>query len=234
MAGRDEGEKPARLVSPLWLLSSHPDGRHLSGAGAGGAGALPALPQVRRVPQVAGGRLQVLRHPDRPGGGRTLPAAAQSIIDRYDLQPHPEGGWYREVHRSPSSLGLLPGYTGERTALTVIYFLLAGDDFSAFHRVRSEEVWVHLAGDPLELVLLDEEPRLLTLSPPGGDGEPLLVVPPGVLQAARPLGAFTFVTCLVAPGFDFADFELPARAELESLFPHQVELVRRFTRLILS
>ncbi len=160
----------------------------------------------------------------------TLPAAAQSIIDRYDLQPHPEGGWYREVHRSTHSLGVLPGYAGERTALSAIYFLLAAGDFSAFHRVRSEEVWVHLAGDPLELVLLDQEPRPLTLAHPGGDGEPLLVVPPGILQAARPLGAFTLVTCLVAPGFDFADFELLSRAELEALFPRHTEVVRRFTR----
>ncbi len=160
----------------------------------------------------------------------TLPAAARRLIDRYDLKPHPEGGWYREVHRSTQSLGLLPGYPGERTALTAIYFLLAAGDFSAFHRVRSEELWVHLAGDPLELVLLDAEPRLLTLTPPGGEGEPLLVVPPRILQAARPLGAFTLVTCLVAPGFDFADFELPSRAELETLFPRHAELVRRFTR----
>ncbi len=163
----------------------------------------------------------------------TLPAARR-LIDRYDLQPHPEGGWYREVHRSTRSLGHLPGYPGERTALTAIYFLLAAGDFSAFHRVRSEEVWVHLAGDSLELVLLDQEPRLLTLAAPGEEGEPLLVVPPGVLQAARPLGTFTLVTCLVAPGFDFADFELPTREELEGLFPRHVELVRRFTRPLLS
>lgn len=160
----------------------------------------------------------------------TLPAGAHRLIDGYDLLPHPEGGWYREVHRSTHSVGLLPGYAGKRTALTAIYFLLAAGDFSAFHRVRSEEVWVHLAGDPLELVLLDEEPRLLTLSPPGGDGEPLLVVPPHVLQAACPVGEFAFVSCLVAPGFDFADFELPTRGELEALFPRHAELVRRFTR----
>lgn len=164
----------------------------------------------------------------------SVPVAARSLIGRYELQPHPEGGWYREVHRSAHSLGLLPGYTGERTALTAIYFLLAADDFSAFHRVRSEELWVHLAGEPLELVLLEKEPRVLTLAAPDGDGAPLLVVPPGVLQAARPLGEFAFVSCLVAPAFDFADFELSTRQELESLFPRHIELVRRFTRPALN
>lgn len=154
---------------------------------------------------------------------------AVELIDLYRLQPHPEGGWYREVHRSGSPLGLLPGYPGERTALTAIYFLLAAGEFSAIHRVRSEEAWVHLAGALLELVLLEEEPRVIPLAPVGY-GEPLAVVPALVLQAARSLGEYTLVACLVAPGFDFADFELPSRAELENAFPRHADLVRRFTR----
>ena len=154
---------------------------------------------------------------------------ADDYIGLYQLQRHPEGGWYREVHRSAVSLGLLAGYPGERTALTAIYFLLAAGDFSAFHRVRSEEAWVHLAGAPLELVLLGEESRIIPLAQ-AGYGEPLAVVPRDVLQAARSLGDFTFAACLVAPAFDFADFELPTRAELEKVYPRQAELVRRFTR----
>jgi len=154
---------------------------------------------------------------------------AAEFIDRYRLQPHPEGGWFREVHRSDHPLGVLAGYPGERTALTAIYFLLAAGDFSAFHRVRSEEAWVHLAGAPLELVLLGEEPRIVPLAP-AGYGEPLVVVPRDMFQAARSLGDFTFAACLVAPGFDFADFELPTRPELEKVYPRQAELVRRFTR----
>ncbi|HTG82567.1 MAG TPA: cupin domain-containing protein [Geobacteraceae bacterium] len=155
---------------------------------------------------------------------------AAELIDLYKLQPHREGGWYREVHRSDRFLGLLPGYPGERTALTAIYFLLAAGEFSAFHRVRSEEAWVHLAGAPLELVFLEEEPRIVPLAS-AGYGEPLAVVPPGVLQAARSLGDYTLAACLVAPGFDFADFEIPSRERLESAFPRHTELVRRFTRL---
>ena len=155
---------------------------------------------------------------------------ADDYIGLYRLQRHPEGGWYREVHRSAVSLGLLAGYSGERTALTAIYFLLAAGDFSAFHRVRSEEAWVHLAGAPLELVLLEEEPRIVPLSP-AGYGEPLAVVPPGMLQAACSLGEFTIVSCLVAPGFDFADFTIPTRDELLRAYPQHEALVRRFTRI---
>jgi predicted cupin superfamily sugar epimerase len=155
---------------------------------------------------------------------------AATIITRYGLQSHPEGGWYREVYRSAMPVGQPPGYAGERSALTAIYFLLEQDDFSAFHRVRGEEAWIHLAGAPLELVLLDNGPARLLLTSPGGGGAPLLVVPPGVLQAARSLGDFTLVSCLVAPGFEFADFSLPGRQELLLSYAGYESLIREFTR----
>ncbi len=154
----------------------------------------------------------------------------ESLIARYGLLPHPEGGWYREIHRSHRSLGVQPGYPGERVAMTAIYFLLVKGDFSAFHRVRSEETWIHLAGAPLELILLEDAPRLLRLTPAGDEGEPFMVVPPGVLQAARSLGDFTMVTCLVAPGFDFADFTIPSPSELLAAYPRFIELIWQFTR----
>ena len=152
------------------------------------------------------------------------------LIARHNLKPHPEGGWFAEVHRSQRSIGTPAGYPGERVALTAIYFLLRQGEFSAFHSVLSEEIWIHLAGAPLELVLLDPAPRSLTLAAPGEDGEPLLVVPPGVLQAARTLGPYTLTSCLVAPGFDFDDFRMPRAAELLEAHPESAELIRRFTR----
>jgi uncharacterized protein len=153
-----------------------------------------------------------------------------SLIARYNLKPHPEGGWFAEVHRSHCSVGIPTGYPGERVALTAIYFLLGEGDFSAFHSVTSEEIWIHLAGAPMELVLLDTAPRRLTLATPGGDGEPLLVVPPGVLQAARSLGSYTLTSCLVAPGFDFDDFRMPGAAELLEAYPESATLIESFTR----
>jgi uncharacterized protein len=154
----------------------------------------------------------------------------EGLIARYNLQPHPEGGWFSEVHRSHASIGTPAGYPGERVALTAIYFLLGAGDFSAFHSVVSEEIWIHLAGAPMELVLLDPAPRRLKLSAPGGDGEPLLVVQPGVLQAARSLGSYTLTSCLVAPGFDFDDFRMPGAAELLADFPESADLIQSFTR----
>jgi predicted cupin superfamily sugar epimerase len=164
----------------------------------------------------------------REHGGSSAPAA--DVIRRLGLAPHPEGGWYREVHRSQASVGTPPGYPGARCALTIIHFLLEEGQFSAFHRVRSEEVWVHLDGAPLELAIVADAPSIRTLSPASAGGEPLAVVPPGCLQAARSLGGWALAACLVAPGFEFADFELPARAELLARHPPHRDLIERFTR----
>lgn len=152
------------------------------------------------------------------------------LVRRLGLAEHPEGGWFREVHRSAAPVGTPPGYPGARCALTAIHFLLPEGDFSAFHRVRSEEAWVHLDGTPLELVILAEEPILRTLAPLSSGGDPIAVVPPGCLQAARPVGGWSLAACFVAPGFDFADFEIPARADLLARHPAHRGLIERFTR----
>ncbi len=141
---------------------------------------------------------------------------ASALIASLCLEPHPEGGWYRELHRSGEAVRRRDG--GERSGLTVILFLLAEGSVSRWHRVRgADETWHHAGGAPLELwrlppaggvaqaaslgPLLPAQPQLSVL-------EPVLVVPAGWWQAARPLGAWSLVSCCVGPGFDFADFEL--------------------------
>lgn len=154
---------------------------------------------------------------------------ASEVIARYGLRPHPEGGHFREVHRSIVPVGVPPAYPGERVAYTAILFLLAAGEVSVFHRVRSEEVWIHLAGAPLELVLLEETPSLRRLAT-ALEGEPMAAVPPGVLQAARSEGEWTLVACFVAPGFEFEDFGIPDRRELLKTHPGCGDLVEAFTR----
>ncbi len=155
---------------------------------------------------------------------------AKEIIAAYRLERHPEGGWFREVYRSPRLLGQIPGYPGPRTAFTAIYFLLTRGDFSAFHRLRGEEAWIHLAGDPLELILMGRETRRLTLAPAAEGGDPFAVVPAGEIQAARTSGAYTLAACLVAPGFEFSDFSMPSREELLREHPERKDLILAFTR----
>ncbi|MGO4712065.1 cupin domain-containing protein [Bradyrhizobium sp. 2TAF24] len=136
-----------------------------------------------------------------------MPAApldAAAVIARLHLTPHPEGGHYREVFRDSRC------DAHGRAASTAIYFLLARGERSHWHRVDAVEVWHYYAGSPLTLQVADEHGRrTLHLGPDLMAGEaPQIVVPAGAWQAAESLGDWTLVGCTVAPGFDFAGFEL--------------------------
>lgn len=134
---------------------------------------------------------------------------ATEIIEQLGLRPHPEGGHYREMHRSPLSVTPDDGRPS-RPALTTIYFLLAAGEVSRWHRVLSDEAWHYHEGAPLELLVSDLEftavDTLLTGPFDGAGVEPLRVVPAGSWQAARSTGAYTLVSCSVGPGFVFDDF----------------------------
>lgn len=135
---------------------------------------------------------------------------AEELRQLLSLQPHPEGGWYREVFRSNHSVQPDDG-RGPRAALTVIYFLLAEGESSAWHVVQSDECWHFCEGAPLDLMLFNpatEERQQLKLGPIDSNTQALQIVPAGLWQAARSQGAYTLVQCTVAPGFDFADFSL--------------------------
>lgn len=143
--------------------------------------------------------------------GELDPRAAE-LIRSLGLSPHPEGGFYRETWRSGSVVEPADG-RGRRAALTTIDFLLPAGAVSRWHRVRSDEVWHHYEGAPLELWrVAPEHARLqcFRLGPLASGQAPAHTVPAGEWRAARSTGAYTFVGCTVGPGFDFADFELLA------------------------
>lgn len=138
------------------------------------------------------------------GTADDLPAAARGIVDRFGLEPHPEGGWYRQTFSDES-----PGGTVRSTA---IYFLLAAGERSHWHRVlHASEVWHHYDGDPIRLRLsadgMTTAEHVLGTDLAAGE-RPQVVVPLGCWQAAESLGAWTLAGCTVAPGFDFDQFEL--------------------------
>jgi uncharacterized protein len=141
---------------------------------------------------------------------------ASELVQRLGLIAHPEGGSYCEVFRSRQTVRPADERP-ERSAMTVIYFLLVEGERSAWHRVASDETWTWLEGDPLELLDASQpgEPALhVTLAPVDAERAPVHVIPAGRWQAARSTGAYTLVSCVVAPGFDFVDFEMLGSAEL--------------------
>lgn len=153
------------------------------------------------------------------------------LVARLGLKPHPEGGFFVESFRSSTQLTLSDGSV--RSAGTAIYFLLPGDSISALHRVSSDETWHFYEGDALELTTITPD-GLLEVVILGRNftvgQKPQHVVPAGVWQAAKPLGdSYSLVGCTVAPGFDFADFEMPRRLELLQLFPQYLEVIYSLT-----
>lgn len=127
----------------------------------------------------------------------------ETIIEQLGMRPHPEGGHFVETFRDrPADRG--------RGALTCIYFLLRAGEVSAWHRIDATEVWHFAAGAPLELSLrADGETIVERLGADLLAGErPHVVIPPGCWQSARTVGAWTLVSCIVAPAFEFSGFEL--------------------------
>jgi hypothetical protein len=142
--------------------------------------------------------------------------SAAEVARLLDLGPHPEGGFYRETFRDAAG-------AGGRAASTAIYYLLPAGQVSAWHRVDAAEIWHWHAGAPLELTLFAEGRHTvhrLGADLPGGE-RPQGVVPAGVWQSARSLGAWTLVGCTVAPGFEFAHFQLAAPGEIPDAEPPQ-------------
>lgn len=139
-----------------------------------------------------------------------MSARSAELITLLNLQPHPEGGWFREIHRARTTVAPTDGRP-LRSALTVIDFRLERGQSSAWHLVDSDECWQYCEGDPLELLTLD--PRTgqrdqIELGPITHSRRATSIVPAKVWQAARPLGDYTLVQCAVGPGFDFADFQM--------------------------
>ena len=133
--------------------------------------------------------------------------ARPALADTLDLAPHPEGGWFRQTWAAPVTVTLPDGRV--RPTATLIYFLLTAGDSSAWHRVASDELWLaHTGSVRLEYGGSATSPVVerTTVVSPGGDAQAL--VPAGVWQRTLPSAADALVSCLVSPGFDFADFEM--------------------------
>lgn len=167
-----------------------------------------------------------------------MTATAHTYIQTLQLQAHPEGGYYRESYRSPLLVAVTQAEDGpavQRNVSTGIYFLLEQGNFSAFHKIHSDEMWHFYAGQALEVLEISPagELRCTRLGPDVLQGEVFQhMVPAHTWFAARVAagGTFSLVGCTVAPGFDFADFGLADRASLSATFPQHHQLIHTLTR----
>jgi predicted cupin superfamily sugar epimerase len=163
---------------------------------------------------------------------------ARYWIEKLGLTAHPEGGHFRQTYRAELTIAraaLPAGFGGSRAASTAIYFLLQGEDFSAFHRLRSDEVWHFYAGEPVVVHVIEPNKncsRILLGRDPEAGQVLQAVVPAGCWFASHVVdwNSFALVGCTVAPGFDFEDFEMGKRVELAARYPQHQELIERLTR----
>jgi predicted cupin superfamily sugar epimerase len=160
-----------------------------------------------------------------------MPDAAQ-WIEQLSLVPHPEGGFYKEVFRSQQQVSRA-GAPQILQACTSIYYLLEGEDYSGFHRISSDEIWYFHKGAPLTVHVITAEGKHLAMElsdQPGGNLS--LIVPAGLWFAAEipSKTSYTLVSCAVAPGFEFSEFEMADKAELLKVYPGNEELFGRLCR----
>jgi uncharacterized protein len=163
--------------------------------------------------------------------------SADYWIEKLHLLPHPEGGYYKEVYRSDETIehGLPDRYKSGRSFSTSIYFLLKGNQHSAFHKIQSDEIWHFYAGSSVILYIISPEGslKIQKIGPEADSGECFqYVIPKHHCFAAEVTEKenFCLVGCTVAPGFDFADFELAKKSELISLFPQHNALIEKFNK----
>ncbi|MGG9970871.1 cupin domain-containing protein [Ferruginibacter sp. SUN002] len=164
--------------------------------------------------------------------------SAQQLIQQYHLLPHPEGGWYKETYKSNESIqeeALPERFEHSRVFSTAIYFLLEQGNFSAFHRIKSDECWHFYAGETLQVFVIQNNGVLdiINLGSDISKGELFqYVVPANCWFASRPAANsnFCFVGCTVSPGFDFADFELADANILAAKYHQHKKIINELCR----
>lgn len=161
----------------------------------------------------------------------------QFWIKHLHLQPHPEGGFFREVYRSNLEVdkNSLPiGYSGNRRLSTSIYYLLRSGDISKLHRLKSDELWYYHFGSSLRIVMIDQEGKrhnsVLGTKLEKAEN-PQLIIPAGTIFGAEVVEAdsFCLMACMVSPGFEFDDFEIFDTEELLQIYPKHTELIKKFS-----
>lgn len=158
----------------------------------------------------------------------TMRPTIDDIVKKYQMLPHPEGGYFAETYRSHLTFDT---QKGKRVASTAIMFLITRDSISHFHRLTSDEGWHFYLGDPLKLMQLTPSGQLseITMGQDFQQGQKLQhIVPAGDWFASTSYGEYSLVGCTVAPGFEFEDFEMAKKENLIKEFPQHQEILKEF------
>ncbi|MFH0895128.1 MAG: cupin domain-containing protein [Bacteroidota bacterium] len=162
---------------------------------------------------------------------------SEEFIKKLELQKHPEGGWFRECFRSEIIIPAfaLPDHKADRCCYTSIFYLLEENDFSSFHRLKSDELWYYHQGDCVEIFSIDPDGKLQRnlLGKDIDNGHQMqIVIPAGCWFAAQAVssGKYALMGCMVSPGFDFDDFEMGNAENLIQKFPQHEEVIKKFCR----
>jgi uncharacterized protein len=164
-------------------------------------------------------------------------SVCKHLIQQLELKKHPEGGYFRETYRSSLILpkSALPSYfSGDRNISTSILFLLPSEECSHFHRIKSDELWLYHSGSALSIYILKDDQLIIQkLGPKIDAGEAFQVVVPANCwfgSKCHEPGSYTLSGCMVAPGFDFGDFEMAERSHLLETFPQFRSEINLLTR----
>jgi predicted cupin superfamily sugar epimerase len=151
-------------------------------------------------------------------------------VKKLGLEKHPEGGYFRQTYRSDTTVNV-EGYSGQRNISTAIYYMLVGSQFSAFHRIRSDEIWHRYAGGSVTLYAIASDGKLSRIKI-GRSGTPQAVIKAGTWFAAAldNIRSYCLLGCTVSPGFDYRDWELGKREELAKMYPKHRKIIGRYTK----
>jgi len=155
---------------------------------------------------------------------------AAKLIKKLELKKHPEGGYFKQTYGSDTVV-TVEGYIGPRNISTAIYYMLVSEQFSAFHRIRSDEIWHYYAGGSTTLYAIDNEGKLSRIRI-GKRWAPQLIIKAGTWFAAAldSRKSYCLLGCTVSPGFDYRDWELGKRDELARMHPKHKKLIERYTK----
>lgn len=155
---------------------------------------------------------------------------AARLVKKLGLEKHPEGGYFRQTYRSDTIVNI-EGYEGPRNISTAIYYMLAGGQFSAFHRIRSDEIWHYYAGGSITLYAIGSDGKL-SRTKIGRGGTPQAAIKAGTWFAAAldSKRSYCLLGCTMSPGFDYRDWELARRDELIKTYSQHKKIIERYTK----